>query len=64
MGLLERVFYRTDRDSDDDYERELALETARIRAYRMADDVVVAAKHLTAKALELRKEIETVHATR
>ena len=59
MGLLDRFKKKTDTTgSDSAYDEKLRLETAKVRAYRQADDMVLAAQALLMKAKELRSEIE------
>lgn len=60
MGLLDRIKEIVSPDSEEEYQADLARETAKVRAYRTADEVAAAAKQLMNKALELRKEIEAM----
>jgi hypothetical protein len=61
MGLLDRIKKLVDSTSEEEeYTADLARETARVRAYRAADEVAEAARLLSLKALELRAEIEAM----
>jgi hypothetical protein len=59
MSLLNKILGRDDADTErEDYDAMLAHESAKVRAFRTADEVAEAARVLMQKALELREEIE------
>lgn len=59
MKLLDRILGREDNATErEDYNAMLAHESAKVRAFRTADEVAEAARVLMQKALELREEIE------
>lgn len=60
MGLLDRFLQKSDTEAKAELEEELRLETAKVRAYRRADEMVSAANELMQKAKELRAEIEAI----
>lgn len=61
MRLLDRFKKPADTtDSEEAYDEQLRLETAKVRAYRQADDMVEAAETLLDLAKELREEIEGI----
>lgn len=61
MRLAERFKKWMDGAPDEEeYEKDLVRETAKVRAFRTADEVAEAARLLTEKALELRAEIEAM----
>lgn len=60
MGLVERFKKWMGTPDEEEYADDLARETAKVRAYRTADEVAEAARKLTEKALELRAEIEAM----
>jgi hypothetical protein len=59
MGLKEWLKKSSD-SADKEYESGLKQETAKVRAYRAAEDVVLASERLMMKAKELRAEIEAL----
>lgn len=60
MGVVDRIKKLIDRAEQEDYADDLARETAKVRAYRTADEVAEAARVLMMKAKELRAEIEAM----
>lgn len=63
MGLLERFRKKDDTNSGTHnaaYVEEVRLETAKVRAFRTAEEMAVASKRLMEMALELRKELEDI----
>ncbi len=65
MGLFDRKKNRADTVTKSDeetaeFETLKALETAKVRAYRTADEMAGASRKLMLLALELRKEIEAI----
>lgn len=60
MGLANRFKKWIGVADEEEYNEDLARETARVKAYRAADEVAEAAQKLTQKALELRAEIEAM----
>lgn len=63
MGILDRLRQRADSHSeraDAEYEEEKALETAKIRAFRTANEMAAASAKLLRLAEELKAEIEAI----
>lgn len=63
MKLLERIksaIGPADVADDEEYAAALAQETAKVKAYRTADELAEASRKLMLKALELRAEIEAI----
>ena len=59
MSLLDRIFGRADSATRrEDYDTAVRQESAKVKAYRTADEVAKAAQVLMHKANELRAEIE------
>lgn len=59
MSLLNKILGREDAATErEDYNAMLAHESAKVKAFRTADEVAEAARVLMQKALELREEIE------
>jgi hypothetical protein len=59
MGLFDRFKKNADKDHVE-FERAKELETAKVRAFRTADEMATASQRLMNLALELRKEIEAI----
>lgn len=63
MGLLDRLKKRADTtksEADAEFEEEKRLETAKIRAFRTADEMSAAAARLLKMTEELKREIEAI----
>lgn len=60
MGIFDRLKKAISTAEKEEYESDLARESAKVRAYRAADEVTEASKALMKKALELRAEIEAL----
>lgn len=58
ISFLQRWFELGGENDDSEYQEKLEHETAKVRAYRAADELSIAARSLMEKALELRSEIE------
>jgi hypothetical protein len=61
VGLLDRLMGRPDPTIErQEHDADLKSETAKVKAYRNAEEVAEAARVLMEKALELRNEIEAL----
>jgi hypothetical protein len=61
MGLFDRLKKVISDAEEEEYEADLARESAKVRAYRISDEVAEASRVLMDKALELRAEIEAMN---
>jgi hypothetical protein len=64
MGLLDRWMKRADNaksEMDAEYAEEKRLETAKIRAFRVAEEMTAASAKLLKLSEELKEEIEAIN---
>lgn len=57
MGLLQKFFGIEPKPDKEEIEEEVRLESAKIKAFRAADEVAAAANLLLLKSRELKAEI-------